>query len=158
MNEFLEGLLIASVSGAALAALLFLAKPFVKNKISHKSQYFCWYLVFIRMLLPFSFGGLFIGTLFPTQNLSVQSPANPVPSGNPSITSAVASSAGNVGVGSSVSQAQAGGIAQTVHSGGFFQNDWGLLLFALWLLGVFVLLGINLVGYMGYGRRSKSQD
>lgn len=158
MAEFLESLLVSSISGTLLATLLFLAKPFVKDKISHRSQYFSWYLVFLRMLLPFSFGGLFIGNLISSMgNQAMQSATNPVPAGNPStMASAVASSAGNVDAGSAMSQAQTGGIAQAVHNSGFLLNNWSFLLFMLWMLGVFVLFGINLAGYMGYGRRIRS--
>jgi beta-lactamase regulating signal transducer with metallopeptidase domain len=146
MTEFLEGLLISSVSGTAIAALLFLAKPFVKNKISQKSQYFGWYLVFIRMLLPFSFGGLFIGNLFSTQSLSVQSPANPVLSGNPSaISPATTSSVGTI------SQQQVSGFVHAAHNSNLLLNDWSILLLMLWLLGLIALFGMNPVGYIGYG-------
>lgn len=158
MAEFLESLLVSSISGTLLAALLFLAKPFVKDNISHRSQYFSWYLVFLRMLLPFSFGGLFIGNLLPSLGSpAMQSAINPVMAGDPSaMASAVTSSVGNADAGSAVSQAQAGGIAQAAHSSVFLPNNWSFLLFTLWLLGAFALLGINLAGYVGYGRRMKS--
>jgi beta-lactamase regulating signal transducer with metallopeptidase domain len=152
MAEFLEGLLVSSVSGAIIAALFFLVKPFVKNKISHNGQYFSWYLVFVRMLLPYSLGGIFIGNLlaFP-QNQPMQSSVTLAASGNPSATtSAAISSVQTVG------QQQTSIFVQAAHNGGLFMNNWSSLLFILWLLGLIVMFGINMVVYIGYGRRIHS--
>ncbi len=136
MNEFPEGLLVSSVSGAALTALLLLAKPFARDKISHRGQYFIWYPVFLRMLIPFSFGGFILGG-FPT----AQSPAVPPTAG--SAPAGLSSAAG-----AAASSAEA--------AGAFFAGDGRVWIFALWLLGFLALLGLNLAGYIGYGRRVRS--
>lgn len=151
MAEFLEGLLVSAVSGAVIAALLFLAKPFVKNRASHRSQYFSWYPALLRMLLPVSFGGFFLGDLISLmQSGSVQASADPASQGD---LSAVISSASPLGA---VGRQQVPGSAPSALGGGPFVGGWSPLLFALWLLGLTAVLGMNLAGYLRYARRIKT--
>ena len=42
-----------SFSGALLILILFLGKPFLKNRVSRQWQYYIWLIVILRLLLPF---------------------------------------------------------------------------------------------------------
>lgn len=149
MTEFLEGLFTSSVSGTIITALLFLTKPLVKNRISHKIQYFSWYLVFIRLLLPFSFSVFLFGNLIPFEDVrSVQSSVGTVMTG-----SLCSSSSDIVSQITSAGKSQFTGIAQMTHTGNFSQNDWSVLLFLLWILGALIMFMLNAAGYFGYCRR-----
>ena len=53
MNRVLEIFLSLSFSGSLIILLLFLAKPFWKDKISRQWQYYIWLVVLLRLLLPF---------------------------------------------------------------------------------------------------------
>ncbi|MDR3644292.1 MAG: M56 family metallopeptidase, partial [Clostridia bacterium] len=152
MAELLTGLLVSTVSGTVLAALLFLAKPFVKGRISQKSQYYSWYLVFIRMLLPFSFGGIFIGNLIPfLQSRAAQTPANLASMGTVSAaTSAIVPSVG------AASALQSGALANAAQGNIFSVDYWYLFLFTVWLLGMIAILGFTIVSYIGYAFQIKS--
>jgi len=152
MAEFLRGLIVSSASGAVIAILLFLAKPFIKSRISQRSQYFSWYLVFIRMLLPFTIGGFFVVNLIPsTQNQAVQTPASSISQGILSAaSSAVASSAGITSI------PQSAGFSQAAHSGFVFVDNWYPFILAFWLLGMLAMLGVNIAGYIGFAWRIKA--
>jgi beta-lactamase regulating signal transducer with metallopeptidase domain len=52
--DFFKILLSLSVSGTILILFLFLMKPFIKNKMSKKWQYYIWLIVVARLLIPFA--------------------------------------------------------------------------------------------------------
>lgn len=52
MNDTWLSVLSLSVSGSILAILLFLGKPFLKNKVSRAFSYYIWLLVLLRLVVP----------------------------------------------------------------------------------------------------------
>ena len=50
----MKTLLSLSVSGSLLVLILFLLKPFYKNKLSQRWQYYIWLVVIVRLLFPFT--------------------------------------------------------------------------------------------------------
>ncbi len=53
MNMILKTFLSMSLSGSLLILALFAAKHFWKDKISRQWQYYIWFVVVLRLLLPF---------------------------------------------------------------------------------------------------------
>lgn len=64
MNEIVKLLLSLSISGSILAILIFVMKPFIKNKLSKSFQYYIWIVVLLRLTLPFSFEASIMNELF----------------------------------------------------------------------------------------------
>jgi len=64
MNTFILTILSLSLSGGIFIAVLFLCKPFYRERLSKKWQYYIWLIVVMRLLLPFSFEVNLIGSLF----------------------------------------------------------------------------------------------
>lgn len=138
MADFLSGLLVSTASGTLLAGLLFLLRPFVGGRAPQKIQYFSWYAVFVRMLLPFSIGGIFIGGLLtPAPG---QAAANPAASGVSGTFSAA---------GAAVLQ-PAGTVPAAAASPAITGTIWPAILFSVWLLGVAAALLLCAAGYLGY--------
>ncbi len=54
MDCFIKVLLSLSVSGAFLVFILFMLKPFYRDKTSQKWQYYIWLVVIARLLFPFT--------------------------------------------------------------------------------------------------------
>lgn len=54
MMDFMKTLLSLSVSGSLLVLILFLLRPFYKNKLSQRWQYYIWLVVIVRLLFPFT--------------------------------------------------------------------------------------------------------
>lgn len=64
MNALLKILVSLSLSGALLILILLLCKPFIKDKLSKRWQYYIWLIAIVRLLLPFSPETSLMGTLF----------------------------------------------------------------------------------------------
>lgn len=64
MNDILKIVFSLSLSGSLLILVLFLCKPFYKNRISKRWQYYIWLVVVARLLLPFAPEQNLMGTLF----------------------------------------------------------------------------------------------
>lgn len=64
MNEILKLVLSLSLSGSILALMMFLIKPFIRNKVSKMVQYYLWIVVVVRLVLPFSFEGSVMNNIF----------------------------------------------------------------------------------------------
>lgn len=151
MVKLLTGLLVSTVSGTVLAALLFLVKPLVKNRVPQKIQYFSWYLVFIRMLLPITLGGFFIGSLIPPlQNLAIENPVN----ATSTVASPPESSAANSAA-DTMNLPQAADSPVTPPGSNFSVYDLMPLLLTVWLMGIIVVLGLNITGYLRFSSRIK---
>ena len=147
MVDFLKALLLSSASGTVIAILLFLLKPFLKNRISIKWQYYSWFLVFLRLLLPFTIGEGFIGKLIPAiQNPVVTAATSITPQTGANLTSTVSA------VGSTVPAE----VLKTINYGGLLIENLYPIVLSLWMLGMIMLLGINITGYLGYARRIKA--
>lgn len=54
MNDIVKMVLSMSISGSLLILVLFLCKPFYRNRISKRWQYYIWLVVIARLLLPFA--------------------------------------------------------------------------------------------------------
>jgi beta-lactamase regulating signal transducer with metallopeptidase domain len=52
--ETFRALLVMSVTGAVVAALLFIIKPIIKNRLPKAAQYYLWLVVIASFLVPFS--------------------------------------------------------------------------------------------------------
>ncbi|MDR1132239.1 MAG: M56 family metallopeptidase [Oscillospiraceae bacterium] len=54
MTELIRALVVMSVSGSILAALLFALKPLIKNRLPKAAQYYLWLVVIAALLVPVS--------------------------------------------------------------------------------------------------------
>ncbi len=54
MNEILKLFFSLSVSASIIVIILFLTKPLYKDRLSKTWQYYIWFVVIVRLLLPFS--------------------------------------------------------------------------------------------------------
>lgn len=64
MTHVLKIFLSLSLSGSLLILILFLSKPLLKNNMSKGWQYYVWFIVIARLLLPFAPETNLIGTAF----------------------------------------------------------------------------------------------
>lgn len=68
MSEKIKLILSLSISGSILAAVIFTAKPFIKNRLSKSIQYYIWLVVLLRLVLPFSFEASIMNRVFYSDN------------------------------------------------------------------------------------------
>lgn len=54
MNDFLKTILSLSFSGSLLVIFLTVCRPFFKDRVSKRWQYYIWLVVILRFLLPFA--------------------------------------------------------------------------------------------------------
>ncbi len=64
MNELIKVVISLSLSGSLLILVLLLGKPFLRDRISKRWQYYIWLVVIARLLLPFSPEKNLMGVLF----------------------------------------------------------------------------------------------
>ena len=64
MNELIKVVVSLSLSGSLLILVLLLGKPFLRDRISKRWQYYIWLVVIARLLLPFSPEKNLMGVLF----------------------------------------------------------------------------------------------
>ena len=64
MDDFIKTLLSLSVSGTVLYLLLWVFKPFYKNRFSKRWQYYIWLIAALRFVLPFTPCTTLVGSLF----------------------------------------------------------------------------------------------
>jgi beta-lactamase regulating signal transducer with metallopeptidase domain len=156
MTEFVKGLLIAAASGSVIAGILFLIKPLMERTASSRSRYFAWYLVFIRFLIPFTLGISLFGTLIPAETMNIEG-STQLP-----VTSAASSQAASAAVSHTVAPATGSasvmiaGIEKTTDYGNLLiQSIWPVL-FAVWIIGMILLLSVHIIGYLQFDRQIKA--
>ena len=54
MSSIIRAIIVMSISGGALAALLFILKPLVRNRLPKSAQYYLWLVVIAAFLIPIS--------------------------------------------------------------------------------------------------------
>lgn len=64
MNDVMRMVFSLSLSGTLLIFVLFLCKPFYKNRISRRWQYYIWLVVIARLLIPFAPRQNLMGMMF----------------------------------------------------------------------------------------------
>ena len=64
MNDVMRMVFSLSLSGTLLIFVLFLCKPFYKNRISRRWQYYIWLVVVARLLIPFAPKQNLMGMMF----------------------------------------------------------------------------------------------
>jgi beta-lactamase regulating signal transducer with metallopeptidase domain len=64
MSNVLTLVISLSLSGTILAALTLAIKPFIMHRFSKSTQYAVWIVIFLRLLLPFSFESSVMNHLF----------------------------------------------------------------------------------------------
>ena len=64
MNDVMRMVFSLSLSGTLLIFVLFLCKPFYKNRISRRWQYYIWLVVIARLLIPFAPKQNLMGMMF----------------------------------------------------------------------------------------------
>lgn len=64
MNDALKTVFSLSLSGSLLILVLFFCKPFYKNRLSKRWQYYIWLVAVARLLLPFAPEQNLMGALF----------------------------------------------------------------------------------------------
>ena len=74
MSELIRAILVMSISGSIIAALLFAMKPFVRYRLPKSTQYYLWLVVLTALLVPISKLVVFAGdSLAPIPVAPVQS-------------------------------------------------------------------------------------
>lgn len=81
-NEIVKLILSLSVSGGLFALALFALKPVMRNKLSKSFQYYIWFVVLLRFVLPFSFGINLMDFTIRTPNTQQMSEETVIPSNN----------------------------------------------------------------------------
>ena len=64
MDSFMATFFSMSIAGSLLICLLLLCKPFYKNRISKRWQYYIWLVILARLLLPVTLPGSLMGQWF----------------------------------------------------------------------------------------------
>lgn len=64
MNDVMRMVFSLSLSGTLLIFVLFLCKPFYKNRVSRRWQYYIWLVVIARLLIPFAPKQSLMGMMF----------------------------------------------------------------------------------------------
>lgn len=64
MNDTLRVVASLSLSGSLMILVLLLCKPFLRDRVSRRWQYYIWLVVIARLLLPFASQESLMGTLF----------------------------------------------------------------------------------------------
>ena len=72
MRELIRTILIMSVSGSIVAAILFVLNPFVRNRLPKSAQYYLWLVVIAALLVPVS------KLVVITENSNVPIPVAPI--------------------------------------------------------------------------------
>ncbi|MCL2152890.1 MAG: DUF4362 domain-containing protein [Oscillospiraceae bacterium] len=54
MSSIIRAIIVMSISGSALTALLFILKPLVRNRLPKSAQYYLWLVVVAALLIPVS--------------------------------------------------------------------------------------------------------
>ncbi len=151
MVEILIKLLISTISGSLLAIMLFLVKPWIKDRVSQKIQYISWNLVLIRMLLPFAFGVFFIGSFIPIVQVQTSETPNHVITTN------------QVSLEKSETHTTFDTDTKPSQMSTNIDNEKKSLsgkillpfLLASWMLGVIIMFGLNITSYIGFSRKLK---
>lgn len=72
MNELFLVFLSHTVSGSFLILILLFCKPFLKNHLSKRWQYYIWLVVIARLLIPFAMETNIVGNLFQELNMGIE--------------------------------------------------------------------------------------
>jgi|GEM_PF-2094402 len=155
MSESIKLLLSLSLSGTILSGMIFLLKPFVKNKISKSIQYYIWLVVLLRLVMPFSFESSLMNALFYDDSEIVEVQKEDIKKSavaledvieviNPSESSSVPNVQKNVEIGIYKNDKD--------HSR-FIQDILNKYALYLWIFGIIVVLLFNILGYLYFSRR-----
>lgn len=155
MNEIIKLILSLSLSGSILALLVFVIKPFIKHRLSKTLQYYIWFVVLLRLIIPFSFEGSIINQLMysdkTTEMINTQGTVQQVDSNSVSILSSlfISNPQGNV----------ANGVYNNdIDHSRYFTNLVIESIFYIWLLGMIFALAINIVGYAKFSKQLKQRN
>ncbi|MCX7749660.1 MAG: hypothetical protein N2645_22630 [Clostridia bacterium] len=155
MNEGIKLLLSLSLSGTILAGIIFLLKPFIKNKISKSIQYYVWLVVLLRLIIPFSSEGSVMNNLFygnpSASDTSISYNAEPATrtedinkqsNSNPNIEN----------------KAEIGADNNDVDHSKYVKDLFNQYALYLWILGIISVLTYNITGYFRFSRQLKRSN
>jgi hypothetical protein len=139
-NETIKLILSLSLSGSILAVLIFIAKPFIKHKLSKSIQYYLWIVVLVRFIIPFSFEGSIMNDVF-------YSNRTPVEISSQGAAQHTADTSGNI-INSSISPNVQENVTNGVYNGDadhsrYLRDLFNQYALYLWLAGVIVSLIIS---------------
>jgi beta-lactamase regulating signal transducer with metallopeptidase domain len=149
MSEPVKLLFSLSLSGTILAVIIFLLKPFVKNKISKSVQYYIWLVVLLRLILPFSFESSLMNNLFYWDSNVIEVPEQTAVKLEvivPGEATSILDLERNVDMGV---------YNNDVDHGRFLQDLFNQYALYLWLLGLIAVLMFNIFGYLSFSRNLK---
>lgn len=70
MNDLFKLVLSLSLSGSIISIIIFITKFIVKNKFSKSWQYYIWFILVLRLLLPFTVEINLVGSIFENNQIN----------------------------------------------------------------------------------------
>lgn len=136
LSEIFKALLITSLAGSCLAAVIALAKPLTKRFFGYAWHYYIWLAVLAVMVLPVRF------------NLPQKAEIPPVTAVQTTETGQTDAAANNADDAAPIIQKKPNALKSgTIFIGRIFDNKLNILA-VLWLVGALVFWLINLIGYI----------
>ena len=136
LSEIFKALLITSLAGSCLAAVIALAKPLTKRFFGYAWHYYIWLAVLAVMVLPVRF------------NLPQKAEIPPVTAVQTTETGQTDAAANNADNAAPIIQKKPNALKSgTIFIGRIFDNKLNILA-VLWLVGALVFWLINLIGYI----------
>lgn len=146
MNEIIKLVLSLSLSGSILAIVIFVLKPFIKEKLSKSIQYYVWIVILLRLILPFSFETSVANKIFNNKTQVV--------SANQGTVQSVGDTRKNTG-NSSVSANVQENITDEIYYKDvkysiYFKDMFNKYSLYMWLFGAVIVLTVNIAQYMSF--------
>ncbi len=124
-----------SLSGSALALILFAIKPLIKNRLSKTFQYYIWVIVLVRLMVPYSFD----------VNIGINNGKNIVDGLFKSVPEIRSASTPQI-----IDLTQPVSQGQTIHTVNIQQNNFMDYLLIIWALGFTIFLFWNVIVYIRF--------
>ncbi|NLD50267.1 MAG: DUF4829 domain-containing protein [Clostridiaceae bacterium] len=162
MNETIRLILSLSISGSIIALLLFSAKPLIKHKLPQTIQYYIWIVVLLRLLIPFSFEWSLMNHVFSvdytSKDMGLKQISQPMKEINEEITNENIIN-GDISVSDQAAyevQNERNNIHNEAdHRDKHLSISPDLYVLFLWILGMIVVFGVNVTGYVRFLRLIK---
>lgn len=161
MNEILKLFLSMSFSGSLLIIILFLCKPFIRDRFSKRWQYYVWLIVIARLLLPIAPANSLMENLFAHTDGTPLMQVIPAPAQEEQVIKEIRDAADSVSLSGERSFAgevfltdEYAGTVPSVKAGNGSVPDSGIsmrmYLWIIWLGGALILLIRNITVYQSF--------
>ncbi|MCQ1530405.1 M56 family metallopeptidase [Lutispora saccharofermentans] len=155
MNETIKLILSLSLSGSILAVSVFAFKPFIKHKLSKSVQYYIWVVVLLRLVLPFSFEGSIMNSVFYGETASLGADVQK--------NLALPISGTGKDLDSSTSAIVRGKAANGIYDSDidhsrYISQLFSKYIFGIWLFGAIAVFAANIAGYARFSKHLKKAN